>query len=138
MTKGATTRQADILKYIADYWANHGYSPVIREIGQHFEINSNRGVTVHLDALERKGLLVRDALARSMRLTAAGLAVLGQVVEPEEQLRELRAAGLRYRALRRAYEALTQQPGKRDEWKALEPGLREAREKLFCLLPEQV
>lgn len=55
--KQATPRQLDILAFIKDYRKKHGFSPAIREIGQAFGIKSLRGVTVHLEALEAKGLL---------------------------------------------------------------------------------
>lgn len=55
--KEATNRQRAILDWIIAFRGRNGYSPSIREIGVHFGIGSLRGVTVHLEALERKGLL---------------------------------------------------------------------------------
>lgn len=43
-------------------------SPSIREIGKQFEIGSLRGVTVHLDALERKGYINRSNTPRSIKV----------------------------------------------------------------------
>ena len=68
MAKGLTARQDAILQFIVDYTQSEGYPPSIREIGQHFEIGSLRGVTVHLDALERKGYISRANTPRSIKV----------------------------------------------------------------------
>lgn len=68
MAKGLTKRQQLILQYILDYVQKEGYPPSIREIGAHFEIGSLRGVTVHLDALERKGYISRSNTPRSIKV----------------------------------------------------------------------
>lgn len=69
MAKGLTTRQESILQFVLDYVQREGYPPSIREIGKHFAIGSLRGVTVHLDALERKGYIQRSNTPRSIRIT---------------------------------------------------------------------
>jgi repressor LexA len=69
MAKGLTKRQQEILDFILHYVENEGYPPSIREIGQKFEIGSLRGVTVHLDALDRKGYISRSNTPRSIKLT---------------------------------------------------------------------
>ena len=68
MAKGLTKRQQMILQYILDYVQRDGYPPSIREIGADFGIKSLRGVTVHLDALARKGYITRSNTPRSIRL----------------------------------------------------------------------
>jgi repressor LexA len=68
MAKGLTTKQQEILQYILDYVERIGYPPSIREIGKDFDIGSLRGVTVHLDALERKGYISRSNLPRSIKV----------------------------------------------------------------------
>ena len=68
MAKGLTKRQELILQYILDYVQKEGYPPSIREIGRDFEIGSLRGVTVHLDALERKGYISRSNTPRSIKV----------------------------------------------------------------------
>lgn len=68
MAKGLTKRQELILQYILDYVENEGYPPSIREIGRDFGIGSLRGVTVHLDALERKGYISRSNTPRSIKV----------------------------------------------------------------------
>ncbi|CAN1491627.1 LexA SOS-response transcriptional repressors (RecA-mediated autopeptidases) [Fimbriimonadaceae bacterium] len=68
MAKGLTKRQEEILACIRDYVAKEGFPPSIREIGKQFEIGSLRGVTVHLDALERKGYINRSNTPRSIKV----------------------------------------------------------------------
>lgn len=68
MAKGLTPRQEAILKFVAEYLQDNGYPPSIREIGQKFKIGSLRGVTVHLDALEKKGYIDRANTPRSIRI----------------------------------------------------------------------
>ncbi len=72
MAKGLTPRQESILKFVAEYLQDNGYPPSIREIGQRFKIGSLRGVTVHLDALEKKGYIDRANTPRSIRIKHPG------------------------------------------------------------------
>jgi|688.fasta_scaffold178489_3 repressor LexA len=69
MAKGLTKRQEAILQFLIDYTQREGYPPSIREIGKEFDIGSLRGVTVHLDALERKSYIARANTPRSIRVT---------------------------------------------------------------------
>jgi repressor LexA len=66
MSLGITKRQAAILDFLIDFTEDVGFSPSIREIGLEFGIRSLRGVTVHLDALERKGFIERGVHARGI------------------------------------------------------------------------
>ncbi len=66
MTRGLTAKQEAILEYIVEQVEERGFPPSIREIGNKFEISSLRGVTVHLDALERKGMIKRLSTSRSI------------------------------------------------------------------------
>jgi repressor LexA len=68
MTRGLTDRQQQILRYVVDYIQEQGYPPSIREIGKNFNIESLRGVTVHLDALKRKGYIERSKTPRSIQI----------------------------------------------------------------------
>lgn len=68
MAKGLTDKQQKVLEYIIDYQKENGYPPTIRETGDAFGIGSLRGVTVHLDALVRKGFVTRDRSSRSLRV----------------------------------------------------------------------
>jgi repressor LexA len=68
MAKDLTKRQDKILRFVMDYIQSEGYPPSIREIGTEFQIGSLRGVTVHLDALERKGYITRSNTPRSIKV----------------------------------------------------------------------
>ena len=119
MTRGLTDKQERILSFIVDYVNDNGYPPSIREIGNAFSISSLRGVTVHLDALERKGYIKRASTSRSITVIgktgstspsrnvafvplvgtiAAGIPITasqnieGQVPVPNEMLRSVQGA----------------------------------------------
>lgn len=70
MAKGLTDKQRKILEFIIDFQKENGFPPTIRELGDAFAIGSLRGVTVHLDALVRKGFMTRERTSRSIRITA--------------------------------------------------------------------
>lgn len=65
-----TKRQRQILDFYQDYVENHGISPTLEEVAQHFEVNK---VTIfgHVAELERKGLLTRAGkrVSRGLQLT---------------------------------------------------------------------
>ena len=103
MAKGLTSRQESIFEFILEYIQEEGYPPSIREIGQRFKIGSLRGVTVHLDALAKKGYIERNNTPRSIKVVhpsvqpaarATLLPLLGQIAagepiyseEPEEMI----------------------------------------------------
>src|SRR4029079_12788610 len=68
MADALTQRQRDILDFISASIAERGFSPTLREIGEHFNIRSTNGVNDHLKALEKKGHLRREDLkSRAMR-----------------------------------------------------------------------
>ncbi len=68
MAKGLTKRQEEILRFVVEYTQDSGFPPSIREIGARFGIGSLRGVTVHLDALEKKGYIERANTPRSIKV----------------------------------------------------------------------
>jgi repressor LexA len=72
MTDIATTvtaRQAEVLEFIRTHSAY--YSPSIREIAAGLAIKSPNGVTCHLKALEKKGLIRTTGKHRGIELTEA-------------------------------------------------------------------
>jgi repressor LexA len=69
-----------ILQYVMDYVQREGYPPSIREIGKDFAIGSLRGVTVHLDALERKGYITRSNMPRSIKVIHPAYQTTSRVV----------------------------------------------------------
>jgi hypothetical protein len=76
VSKNLTDRQREVLQFIKDFVAGNGFPPSIREIGKALSIGSLRGVTVHLDALVRKGYITRQKLSR-------GIALVSQTTEQE-------------------------------------------------------
>lgn len=55
-----TNRQNEILNFIATFQKTHGYSPSILEVMGQTGIKSTRGVTIHLDALQKMGYILRE------------------------------------------------------------------------------
>jgi len=80
-----TRRQREVFNFIRERIQKRGYGPTVREIGEHFEINSPNGVMCHLKALEKKGLITREPnLSRAIQLTDAaledrGMPLVGQI-----------------------------------------------------------
>jgi len=68
MAKQLTARQRQMLDAIRDFILDKGYCPSIRELGPMLGISSLRGVTIHLEALERKGWITRENKSRSIRV----------------------------------------------------------------------
>lgn len=68
MAKQLTERQKIVLDFLTRYVQKHGYPPSIREICAGVGIKSLRGVTVHLEALERKGYIKREQTSRSITI----------------------------------------------------------------------
>lgn len=54
-----TIRQAEILNFIQDFFAEKGFPPTVRDIGSHFQMASSSSFS-HLKALEKKGYLRRE------------------------------------------------------------------------------
>lgn len=64
-----TNRQQEIYDFIKDKIINRGYGPTVREIGTGFKIRSPNGVMCHLKALEKKGLITREAhMSRAIQI----------------------------------------------------------------------
>ncbi len=81
-----TDRQREIYDFVREKIVNRGYGPTVREIGTSFGIKSPNGVMCHLKALEKKGLINREAnMSRAIQLSEgpsrkAALPLLGRVV----------------------------------------------------------
>jgi repressor LexA len=66
--KEPTSRQLEVLSFIAEYIHAHAYPPTIRELADNFEI-SVKGAHDHVIALRKKGLLKQgDKKSRTMEL----------------------------------------------------------------------
>ncbi|HWQ12048.1 MAG TPA: transcriptional repressor LexA [Roseiflexaceae bacterium] len=57
---GLSNRQREILGFIEQFVADHGYPPAIRQIQEKLDISSTSVVAYNLKALENKGLLKRQ------------------------------------------------------------------------------
>ena len=70
MTKRVTDKQLAVLGCIRDYTIQKGYGPTVREICQMMDLSSPSTVHVHLNSLEKKGMIRRDSMkSRSIILT---------------------------------------------------------------------
>lgn len=95
-----TKRQRQIYDFLRDYLEQHGYSPTLEEIAEHFQMASLNGVYKHLTALEDRGFIRRlpnqarsiqirgEEPPRSVSLPLLGIVAAGQPIEavssPEE------------------------------------------------------
>ncbi|MEX0700928.1 MAG: transcriptional repressor LexA [Planctomycetales bacterium] len=100
-----TRRQKEIYEFLKDKILNRGYGPTVREIGTKFGIVSPNGVMCHLKALEKKGLITREAhMSRAIQLTQsvrqqltlpmAGQIAAGKPLLAEEQKEKVDFRGL--------------------------------------------
>ncbi len=73
-TDALTQRQLSIYEFIRDNILYRGYGPTVREIAAEFGIKSPNGVVGHLNAIEKKGLIIRDKKkSRAIELTPEAL-----------------------------------------------------------------
>jgi len=98
--ENVTKRQRAVYEFIRKLIRGRGYGPTVREIGKNFGISSPNGVVCHLKALEKKGLITRQAnQSRAITLAAepielrglplAGMiaaGVLHEAIEQEERV----------------------------------------------------
>ena len=56
-----TDRQREALDFLRDYLGKHGFPPTLREISAHMKITGTLSATRHLEALEKKGYIKRQA-----------------------------------------------------------------------------
>ena len=98
--ENVTKRQRAVYEFIRKLIRGRGYGPTVREIGKNFGISSPNGVVCHLRALEKKGLITRQAnQSRAITLAAepielrglplAGMiaaGVLHEAIEQEERV----------------------------------------------------
>jgi repressor LexA len=80
MAKGLTDRQQEVFNFIVAFVEEKGYPPTIREMQLGLSIGSLRGVTIHLDALHKKGFIERLSSKNGPR-TSRGIRILARVSE---------------------------------------------------------
>lgn len=57
-----TDRQCELLAFIREHHAKHGYPPTFREMASALGVASTNGINDHLRALEKKGYIERQDL----------------------------------------------------------------------------
>jgi len=71
--KQLTARQHQVLDFITVHLAQRGYPPTLREIAEQLGVSGTLGIMKHLDALERKGYLRKEAgSSRGITMTDRG------------------------------------------------------------------
>jgi len=68
-TEGLGDRHIRIMKFLTEFQEQHGYSPSIREIGKHINVDSTSLVDYYLDQLCQENYIERDKrVSRSIRI----------------------------------------------------------------------
>jgi len=65
-----TDRQQQVLNFISSYLNENGSPPTLREISVHIGTKGTSTAIVHLEALERKGHILRRSGSRGIALGA--------------------------------------------------------------------
>lgn len=68
MSEALTDKQGAVLKFIEKYQLSYGKSPTLKEMRQHFKVNSDNSILKHLKALEEKGVIKKDDTPRGIKL----------------------------------------------------------------------
>lgn len=61
-------RDSDVLTFVRNYTNYHGWAPTLREIAVGMGFKSTNSVYLHLERLQKDGLLVRGRGARALRV----------------------------------------------------------------------
>jgi repressor LexA len=99
MGNNLTKRQRQILDYITDFLNKNDFAPSLREIGEHFDLNSPATVHVHIENLKKRGFLktsfnearsielmpIEINWAQAIELPLAGLITAGEPIEAVEE-----------------------------------------------------
>lgn len=73
-----TEKQEKVLRVIRDYYLDNGIAPSLGELQSMLEISTKRGVVSHLEALEKKGYIIRTSEPR-------GITILGEIEDYEQE-----------------------------------------------------
>jgi repressor LexA len=68
MQVSITEKQERALGFIRDYFLDKGIAPSLSELQEALNISTKRGVVTHLEALERKGFIIRTGGARGIQI----------------------------------------------------------------------
>lgn len=63
-----TERQEEVLRIIRNFFLDNGYAPSLTELQTVLGITTKRGVVNHLEALEKKGYIIRTSEARGIQI----------------------------------------------------------------------
>lgn len=82
MDEKISSRQLTILEFLAEFIADNGYAPTVRETCTGTGLSSPSSVKYHFDALEKKGYIERDPRRpRTLMITAVGKEHLPNIIE---------------------------------------------------------
>lgn len=68
MDEKLTEKQELVLKIVRDFFLDNGYAPSLTELQTLLNITTKRGVVSHLEALERKGYIIRTSEPRGIQI----------------------------------------------------------------------
>jgi len=68
MSDYLTEKQEALLNFIEDYQLNFGKSPTIKEMKEHFQVNSDNSILKPLKVLTEKGYIQKDDTPRGIQL----------------------------------------------------------------------
>ncbi|MBP6976556.1 repressor LexA [Candidatus Dojkabacteria bacterium] len=68
MDERLTDRQEEVLKTVRNFFLDNGYAPSLTELQILLNINTKRGVVSHLEALEKKGYIIRTSEPRGIQV----------------------------------------------------------------------
>lgn len=68
MDEKLTEKQELVLKMVRDFFLDNGYAPSLTELQTLLNITTKRGVVSHLEALERKGYIIRTSEPRGIQI----------------------------------------------------------------------
>lgn len=71
MLETLTEKQEAVLHFIEEYQIQHGSSPTLREMREHFGVTSDNSILKHLKALEDKGFIQKDDTPRGIKLLSS-------------------------------------------------------------------
>lgn len=102
MSTGLTSRQQEVLDFIAEARGRSGVPPSTREIQEHFGFASQTAAMNHLRALERKGVLQRQSgKARALMIASEAkrerivdIPIYGSIVAGMAEVTEQQAEGM--------------------------------------------
>lgn len=71
MAEVLTEKQEALLQFIEDYQLEHGGSPTIREMREHFGVSSDNSILKQLNALKEKGYIQKDDTPRGIKILSS-------------------------------------------------------------------